>query len=174
MNFNQLWEFSTKGKNGSISSNIGPQVRRLLFTSTLHGSQRSYFPFERLFLPLICINSSFQPSVQTNWRISGFASAKVCLFWWIFCLIQPNWSFEEKKGCPLFSELRTTKFLWSHVPKASPMGFLDLMIFWILVAFHPYKNSLNVFSVGKEVKNNVQRIKKWWNNDCKFFLSIFS
>ena len=99
MNFNQLWEFSTKGKNGSISSNIGPQVRRLLFTSTLHGSQRSYFPFERLFLPLICIDSSFQPSVQTNWRISGFASAKVCLFCWIFCRIQPNWSFEGKKEC---------------------------------------------------------------------------
>ena len=77
---------------------LGPQVRRLLFTSTLHGSQRSYFPFERLFLPLICIDSSFQPSVQTNWRISGFASAKVRLFCWIFCLIQPNWCFEAKKS----------------------------------------------------------------------------
>ena len=79
-----------KGKNSSISSNIGPQVRRLLFTSTLHGSQRSYFPFERLFLPSICIDSSFQPSVQTYWRISGFACAKVRLFCWIFCRIQPN------------------------------------------------------------------------------------
>ena len=126
MNFNQLWEFSTKGKNGSISSNIGPQVRRLLFTSTLHGSQRSYFPFERLFLPLICIDSSFQPSVQTNWRISGFASAKVCLFCWIFCLIQPNWCFEAKTVYPLSSELRTAKIIWSYVQKASPKGFLDL------------------------------------------------
>ena len=126
MNFNQLWEFSTKGKNGSISSNIGPQVRRLLFTSTLHGSQRSYFPFERLFLPLICIDSSFQPSVQTNWRISGFASAKVRLFCWIFCLIQPNWCFEAKIVYPLSSELRTANFFWSHVQKASPKGFLDL------------------------------------------------
>jgi len=126
MNFNQLWEFSTKGENGSISSNIGPQVRRLLFTSTLHGSQRSYFPFERLFLPLICIDSSFQPSVQTNWSISGFATAKVRLFCWIFCLIQPNWCFEAKKVYPLSSELRTAKIIWSHVQKASPKGFLDL------------------------------------------------
>ena len=73
-----------------ISSKIGPQVTQVLFTSTLHGSQCSYFPFERLFLPLICIDSSFQPSVQTNRRISGFASAKLHLFCWIFCLIQPN------------------------------------------------------------------------------------
>ena len=126
MNFNQLWEFSTKGKNSSISSNIGPQVRRLLFTSTLHGSQHSYFPFERLFLPLICIDSSFQPSVQTNWRIFGFKTAKVRLFCWIFCLIQPNWCFEAKKVYPLSSELRTAKIIWSHVLKASPKGFLDL------------------------------------------------
>ena len=69
----------------------------LLFTSTLHGSQHSYFAFERLFLPLICIDSSFLPSVQTNWKISGFTSAKVRLFCWIFCLIQPNWCFEAKK-----------------------------------------------------------------------------
>ena len=126
MNFNQLWEFSTKGKNGSISSNIGPQVRWLLFTSTLHGSQCSYFPFERLFLSSICIDTSFQPSVQTNWRISGFATAKVRLFCWIFCLIQPNWCFEAKKKYPLSSELRTAKIIWSHVQKASPKGFLDL------------------------------------------------
>ena len=74
--FQPIVRILNKRENDSISSNIGPQVQQPLFTLTLHGSKCSYFSFERLFLPSICIGSSFQPSVQTNWRISGFASAK--------------------------------------------------------------------------------------------------
>ena len=133
MTFNQLWEFSTKGKNGSISSNIGPQVRRLLFTSTLHGSQRSYFPFERLFLPLICIDSSFQPSVQTNWRISGFASAKVRLFCWIFSF-NPIDVLKQKSLSSIFWTTNRKNFLitCSESKSQGLFGFGWFFEFWLL------------------------------------------
>ena len=80
------------------------------------------FSIERLLLLSICIDSSFQPSVQTNWRISGFESAKVGLFCWIFCHIQPNWIFDKIR---LYSLFWTTKRknIWSHFQKAIPKGF---------------------------------------------------
>ena len=83
LNKGKTWEYLLKHWATSLM---------IFFTSTLHGSQCSNFSFERLSLPSICIllDSLFQPSVQTNWRISGFASAKVRLFCWIFCRFQPN------------------------------------------------------------------------------------